>query len=225
MKKQPFVSVVMPVYNAGDFLVEAIESILCQTYKNIEFIMIDDASTDNSWEIMKTYQERYPDIIRISQNRTNLKQAATVEQAMRLARGAFIARMDADDIALPSRLEKQLMYLLTHKDVIAVGGQCALINTEGYIIGEKRFPLTFTDVYRYIFEFIPLQQPTLMIAQERIPHFVEFYNPDLSPVEDVEMLFRLFRFGKVENLADTVLLYRIHDHNSSRMNLKKSFFI
>src|SRR3989344_2111733 len=100
MKKQPFVSVVMPVYNAGDFLVEAIESILCQTYKNIEFIMIDDASTDNSWEIMKTYQERYPDIIRISQNRTNLKQAATVEQAMRLDRGAFIARMDADDIAL-----------------------------------------------------------------------------------------------------------------------------
>lgn len=204
---------------------EAIESILGQTYTNIELIIIDDASTDNSWHIIKAYQKNYPETIRIFRNKKNLKQAATVEHAMRLAKGDFIARMDADDVALPSRLEKQLNYLLEHEDTIALGGQCALIDSEGYIIGEKRFPTDFEAVYRYIFQFIPLQQPTLMIARNRIPSFVQFYNPLLSPVEDVEMLFRLFRFGKVENLPDTLLLYRIHDHNSSRMNLKKSFFL
>ena len=220
--RKPFISVVMPVYNAELYLVDAIESILRQTYQNFEFIIVDDASTDSSWKILKKYAAK-ESRIKIYRNFYTMKAAKTVERAMQLATGDFIARMDADDISLPSRFEKQIAYLQSHRKTIAVGGQCILIDKNGQTIGEKRFPLTFKEIYKYIFQFCPAQQPTLMIAKNRLPEGFTYYNHDLSPVEDVEFLFKLFRYGRVENVPDYLLMYRIHGKNSSLISFKKSF--
>lgn len=224
-QKNPLVSVVMPVYNAGDFLVDAIESILNQTYKNIEFIIVDDASTDTSWNILQRYAKKYPKKIKLLRNHTNMHQAVTVSRAIAEAKGTYIARMDADDISFPQRLEKQIAYLEKHNKTVAVGSQCLLINKKGQIIGEKKFPTTFEDVYRYIFQFCPIQQPTVMIAAKRLPKNFQYYAYDLSPVEDVEFIFKLFQYGRVENMPEYLHMYRIHGNNSSLKNFKKSFLL
>jgi len=214
----------MPVYNASKFLPQAIDSILKQTYSNFEFVIVDDASKDDSWKILQSYA-RKDKRIKIYKNPYNRKAAETVDRAIFLSHGDFIARMDADDIALPSRLEKQLKYLLDNQDTVCVGGQCILINDKNQIIGEKTFPLDHKTVYDYIYRFIPIQQPAMMIARKRLPEDFDYYGHGMSPVEDVEFIFKLFKYGKVENMPDYVLYYRIHENNSSRLNVKKSFFL
>lgn len=224
LSKKNRLSVVMPVYNAAPYLKDSIESVLTQSYPHFEFIIVDDASTDSSYEILKGYKKK-DKRIKLYRNKTNLKQGATVTFALQKAKGDFIARMDADDIALRSRFKKQLSYLLENPKTVAIGGQCMLIDQNGKKIGEKNFPTGFDEVYKYILEFCPAQQPSMMFAIKRLPQDFSFYDHGMSPVEDVELLFKLFKYGKVENMPDYLLKYRIHGENSSLKNLKKSFFL
>lgn len=223
-QKQPLVSVIMPVYNAGDFLLEAIESILNQTYKNFEFIIVDDASTDNSWKILKKFKKK-DKRIKIYRLKENVGVSKTVKYAIKKAKGKFLARMDADDVTSPQRLEKELNYLLKNQEAVAIGTQCRLINKEGKIIGKKIFPIKFEDIYKYIFIFIPVQQPTLMINRTKLPKDFEYYHDGLNTAEEVELIFKLFQYGKVENLNKFLHYYRIHDKNTSLSNIKKTFLI
>lgn len=222
--KKPLVSVVMPVYNTGDFLSEAVKSILSQTHRNFEFIIVDDASEDSSWQVIQKFSHKHKQI-KIYRNPRNLGVSETVRKAISLAKGEFLARMDADDIALPHRLEKQVNYLLNHRETVAVGGQCLLIDKNGDVIGEKTFPTSFSDIYKYIYKFIPVQQPTLMIAKNRLPKRFEYYRDGMDTAEEVELLFKLFQHGKVENLPDTVLMYRLHDRNTSLLDIRKTFLL
>ncbi|AIF50652.1 glycosyltransferase [Pelosinus sp. UFO1] len=114
----PKVSVIMPVYNAEDYLSQAIESILGQTFTDFEFIIIDDGSTDNSLNIIKTYNDSRIILIR---NETNLKLIASLNKGMNLANGKYIARMDADDISLPERLARQVEFMDQHPNVAVCG--------------------------------------------------------------------------------------------------------
>lgn len=221
---QPLISIVMPVYNAGDFLVEAIESILKQTYKNFEFIIVDDASNDNSWKILKKYKKK-DKRIRIYRLKKNIGISQTVKFAIEKTKGKFLARMDADDIAHPKRLEKQLFYLLKNPKTVAVGTQCYLINEKGKIIGEKKFPTKFKEIYHYIFKFVPLQQPTLMINRSMLPKDFQYYVDGMNTAEEIELIFKLFQYGKVENLKEKLHYYRIHSKNTSLKNLKQTFIL
>jgi glycosyltransferase involved in cell wall biosynthesis len=221
---QPLISVVMPVYNAGDFLVEAIESIRNQTYKNFEFIIVDDASIDNSWKILKRFIKK-DERIRIFKLEENVGVSQTVKFAIEKTKGSFLARMDADDIAHPKRLEKEVNYLLKNSQTVAVGTQCQLINKDGKTIGKKVFPTKFEDIYKYIFTFIPVQQPTLMINKTKLPKDFEYYYDSMDTAEEVELLFKLFQYGHVENLKERLHSYRLHDKNTSLRNLKKTFFL
>jgi glycosyltransferase involved in cell wall biosynthesis len=118
VKEVPLVSVILPVYNAERYVKKAIESILMQDYSNIELILINDCSTDNSeHEIFKFQDER----IRYVKNEKNLGLIKTLNKALLLCQGEFIARMDADDIAIQSRIRKQLQFLLENKDFVLVG--------------------------------------------------------------------------------------------------------
>ena len=220
----PFLSVVMPVYNAEPYIAQAIDSILSQTYQNFEFIIVDDASTDASFEIIQKYARKNKRI-KVLQNNKTSGVSITVKKALDICKGDFIARMDADDISYPTRFEKQISYLLSNPKTVAVGGQCLLINKNGRKTGEKKFPVTFEEIYRYIFHFVPLQQPTLMINKTRLPRDFVFYYDGMNTAEEVELIFKLFIYGRVENLADTILKYRIHKGNTSLKNIKKTFLL
>ena len=222
-RTKPRISVVMPVYNAGRFLHQSIQSILDQTYSNFEFIIVNDASTDNTDEILSSYAQNDPRIT-VLNNPYNIGVSRSVERAMQKAKGDYIARMDADDISLPTRFQKQIDYLTQHPDVVALGTQCITIDENSHTIGEKTFPLSHKDIYRYIFRFIPVQQPSLMIARYRLPKHFDFYSNSFRTAEEVELIFRLFQYGKVENLPDKLLKYRIHPDNTSFLSVKKTFY-
>lgn len=223
-ERTPKISVVLPVYNAAEYLELALNSILTQTYKNFEFIIVDDCSTDGSFKILQEYANKYKKI-KLFRNKKNRGVSETVKKAIRQCRGEFIARMDADDVSLPTRLEKQLEYLEQNTETVALGGQCLIIDSENRITGNKTFPNSFEDIYKYIFHFIPVQQPTLMIARNRLPKRFVYYVDGMNTAEEVELFFKLFNYGKVENLPDTVLLYRIHDKNTSMKNVKETFLL
>lgn len=218
------VSVIMPVYNAGNFLPEAIESILGQTYKNFEFIIVDDGSTDNSLAIIKGYG-RKDKRIKVFKNKRNLGVSATANFAISKSKGKFLARMDADDISIPDRLEKQVEFLLKRKEIVAVGGQCVVIDKNGDIIGEKRFPLKSNQLKEMIFWAAPIQQPTIMINKGKLPKAFVWYSPKCKSAEELDVLFRLLKYGKLANLADWVLQYRYLPNSLSHKDPKKTFFL
>ena len=124
---QPKISVVMPAYNAENYIREAIDSILAQTFRDFEFLIIDDGSTDHTVEIIRSYSDSR---IRLYQNERNMGVAATLNRGLDLARGEYIARMDADDISLPERFAKQAAYMDAHPDV-AVCGSNIILFSEG----------------------------------------------------------------------------------------------
>ncbi len=223
-RKIPLISIVMPVRNAGSFLIEAVESIRNQTYKNWELITVDDCSSDNSYEILKDFSKK-DRRIKLFRNKKCLGVSGTANLALKKAKGDFIARMDADDISFPSRLEKQLIYLQKNKNVVAIGGQCNLINERGEKMGEKVFPTKTKDIKKMIFSNIPLQQPTLMVNCYLLPSDFCWYDEKQKTAEEVDLLFRLFQCGQVRNLKEKVLFYRIHGENTSLKDPKKTFFL
>ena len=114
---QPVISVILPVYNAERFLREAIDSVLKQTFVDFEFIILNDGSTDKTEDIILSYKDPR---IRYVKNEKNLKLIKTLNKGVDMARGKYIARMDADDISLPERFEKEVAYLEAHPDVAVV---------------------------------------------------------------------------------------------------------
>ena len=219
MKKQTskLISIVMPVYNAGLFLRESLDSVLFQTYKDWELICVDDGSTDNSLDILQEYA--LTDLrIKVFKNKKNLGVSATTNVAIRKCHGQYLARMDADDVMTPDRLEKQIKFLKRNQKVIVLGGQCQLINEKGEKIGQKLFPLTNTEIYQMMYEAMPIQQPTMIINLKLLPKDFSWYEIKTNTAEEVDLLFRLFKYGEFANLPDCVLGYRLHGKNLSLKN-------
>jgi len=222
--KKPILTVYMPVFNASLYLSSAIESILSQTYSNFEFIIIDDASTDNSWQIIQKYS-KIDKRIRAFKNKLNLGVSLTSNIAITMARGKFLARMDADDISLPSRLEKQIKYLQKNKNTVAIGSQCICIDADNKIIGSKKFPTSFLKISKMLIWAVPLQQPSLMINLNLIPTNFAWYDRDKSSAEEVNLMFKLLKFGRLANLPDYLLYYRQTPTSLSHRNPKLTFYL
>jgi glycosyltransferase involved in cell wall biosynthesis len=219
---KPLVSVVMPVRNAGNFLLEAIESILNQTYTNLELIVVNDASNDNTAKILSSFKDKR---MKVFKNKRRFGVTKSANLAIGKARGEYIARMDGDDIADLERIEKQVNFLNKNKNVVAVGGQCELIDSDGIKIGEKRFPFENDEIRKMIFSSVPLQQPTLMVNTNLLPKDFVWYDENYSSAEELELLFKLFKFGQIMNLRGYLLKYRIHSGNTSLKDPKKTFFL
>lgn len=215
----------MPVYNAAEFLVKAIESVLDQTYRNFEFLIVDDGSTDDSWKIINSFQKKYPKLIktfRLKKN-TNAAGNGAVNVIIPKAKGEFIARMDADDVAHPQRIERQVKFLLNHPEVILAGTQAKVINAEGEVIGEKSYPLTHEKIYKKYAEIHPIIHPSCMIRRSLLPHKNKLYEMKCGVNDDYYTFFRLLNYGRFANLPEYLLSYRIHKGNSSLQDLKKKY--
>lgn len=221
--QSPLTSVTIPVYNAGHFLTQAIESVVNQTYKNLEIICVDDVSTDETFKILKMFskQDKRVKIYRLKKH-SGVSIAANF--AISHSKGRFIARMDADDLMMKTRIEKQMKFLLENTDIVAVGGQCKRIDVEGKSLGIKRFPLTHKEIVSMVFRSIPIQQSSLMINRNRLPSSFPWYNKELPIGEDYELYYKLLQYGKLANLPDTILLYREHEKGISFVSQKKTFW-
>jgi glycosyltransferase involved in cell wall biosynthesis len=225
-QNQPLVSVIMPVHNAGRFLAPAIESILAQTYKNFELIIVDDASTDDSWKTISQYAKKYKKQIQGIQTKKQVNSAGNgaTNYGLKFAKGEFIARMDADDISLPKRLEKQVAYMTQNPDTILLGTQAYVVDQKGKITGKKSLPVTHEGIYKEYGIIHPIVHPTVMIRRSLLPNPKKIYEMKWDVNDDYYTFFKLLGYGTFANLPEYLLKYRVHGGNLSLSKPKTKFY-
>jgi glycosyltransferase involved in cell wall biosynthesis len=208
MNATPQVSVVLAVYNGEKYLRLAVESILAQTFTDYEFIIIDDGSTDDTLGILRHYQTQHSQLRIISRDNKGL--TATLNEGLAMARGEFLARMDADDIALPVRLEKQVEYLRGHPETVLVGSRVLLIDPEGMAIREQCVEATHEEIDAgHLNNGWPVVHPSVMMRTAAVRE-VGGYREPYNMLEDLDLFLRLAEVGKLENIPEVLLKYRQH---------------
>lgn len=211
----PLVTVVLPVYNSERFLADAIQSILDQTYFNLEILIINDGSSDESEDIIKSYVDPRINYLKLESN-VGLIRALNIGFSQ--ASGEYIARMDADDISIVDRIEKQVKFLNEHPDCSCVGGALKIIGSQEIIHFYSNYK---TNRSFSLFES-PCAHPAIMLRTEHVNGLK--YNLDFDCAEDFKFLSDLLQFGEVSNIPDVVLEYRKHDMQIShtKFNLQKN---
>lgn len=204
------VSVIMGVYNGEKYLAAAIQSILDQTLTDFELLIINDGSVDRSKEIIHSFTD--PRIVYV-ENDGNKGLIFTLNRGLELARGKYIARMDADDIALPGRLAQQFHFMEAHP-AIAVSGASIELFRDGQSLGKWRVPVSDKAIAMNLL-FIPcFCHPTAMMRAEVFRMHPFRYSTDYLHAEDYELWIRLLRNGfKIGNLPQVLLRYRLHGEN------------
>jgi hypothetical protein len=212
------VSVVMSVFNGQAFLSEAIESILGQTLRDFEFLVVDDGSTDKTAEILARYAGR-DGRMRIVHHE-NKGRAASLNVGIRLAMGHYIARMDADDIALPSRFQVQVDFMERHPEVGLLGGAAELINTQGQVLGIVRPPLEDSEIRSLMLcGNNPMFHPAVVMRKE-VALASGGYRKPLLDADDYDLWLRMSERSRLANLGKPILQYRIHSDQASVRNLR-----
>lgn len=205
---KPEVSVLMPCYNADRWLVEAIESVLAQSFKNFEFILVDDGSTDETCNIIKSYRDRDERIIAISKEHTNLSDSLNLGIAQ--ARGEWIARLDADDLCGTTRLEEQINFVRNHTDVVLLGAGFLEIDEHSRVIKRQVYPTSHQTLLRH-----------LERLQRFFPHSSAFYRADtarqtggynmrFSRPEDLQLWLKMSLRGQIACLPKLLVCIRKH---------------
>jgi glycosyltransferase involved in cell wall biosynthesis len=208
----PKVTVLMPVYNGEEYIREAIDSILCQTFADFEFLVIDDGSTDNSLEIINSYQDPR---IRLVQNFTNQGLPYSLNYGILLSRGKYIARMDCDDISSPNRLIKQVEFLDKNPDIGILGSYFVLMTKENKKFYIKTAPISDLEIrYKCLFE-TPFGHPTVMYRREIFEKNSLNYETELNPVEDYKLWTQIIDYTKGANIKDPLVYYRLHNQSIS----------
>ena len=213
----PAVSVLMPVYNAQRYLPSAVQSVLGQTFADFELIVVDDGSADASLDILRRYAAADPRVRIIS--RPNAGLVASLNEALAVARGRLVARMDADDICQPERFAKQVAFLDAHPDHVLVGSHVTIMDQHGHLIG--RMPDVAFGHERIEHALLhrgwPMVHPTVMMRADALRH-AGAYRADTWPYEDHDLFLRLGEIGRIENLPDVLLHYRKHAASISAQN-------
>lgn len=203
----PKVSVLMPVFNTDEsFLRESIESILNQTYKDFEFIIINDGSTNNAKDVILSYNDER--IVYI-ENEHNLKLIKTLNKGVSIAKGEYIVRMDSDDISLESRIEKSVLFMDSNQDVVAAG-------THAIGIPKRiRYKAPSEDIVikpflRYIANC--MMHPCMIIRTSALKNNNLSYDENYIHNEDFKLWIELNKKGKLSNIPEELLYHRIHEN-------------
>ena len=205
----PTVSVVMAVHNARRYVARAIRSVRSQTLRDWELLIFDDGSSDGTPDILQRYASRDARI-RLFLNE-HMGYVTWLNEGLRQARGALWARMDADDVALPQRFEKQVTYLRQHPDCVVVGTDAMQVDAAGWPLGRLRVPLTHEEIEAFLLEGRgeALCHPAAMFRREALVS-VGGYRKECELAEDVDVYLKLAEVGRLANLPDVLLRYRRH---------------
>ena len=211
---RPKVSVVMAIRNEEKYGPSAIQSILDQTFSDFEFIIIDDASTDSTPHMLRSFA-RNDSRIRTITNAENLGVTRSLNVGLKAVRGDYIARMDADDYTFPHRFADQIEFLDANPDFIVVGGGAQYIDADGHAISTFDRGSTWWEFEWVSFFRPPLIHPCAMFRANAVQKFQLFYDHRLHRAQDFEYWHRILRHGKGSELPGVYFQYRIHDRNVS----------
>ncbi len=204
----------MSVYNGEKFLKEAIESILNQSLSDFEFLIIDDGCTDRSVEIIKSINDQR---IRLVHNKKNIGLTKSLNKGLKIAKGKYIARMDADDISLPLRLKKQVNLLEERKEIGLAGSWFSVINSDF----EARTLESPEEIKIELLFRNSIGHPTVMFRKELVEKYDLYYNENFRTSQDHELWYRMAEYTDLSNIPEVLVLYRSHDGQVS----KRSNFI
>ena len=205
------VSILIPIHNAEKYLDEAIMSVIKQSYKKIEIICIENGSKDNSLALLKYYSKKYKNLKIIHLKKASLSNA--LNKGIYKSQGEYIARMDADDISHPKRIEKQIKFLKKNKSVSIVGTNINLIDHQGNFVRKIYYPLKFKDLKKKLEVDSYIAHPSVMMKKE-IFKKLKGYRFQFCPAEDYDLWLRALHHFKIENMKEFLLNYREH---SSKM--------
>ncbi|MDC8448507.1 MAG: glycosyltransferase [Nitrospira sp.] len=209
----PLVTVVMSAYNAFGTIGLALRSILSQTYQNWELIVVDDGSTDRTAERVSCIQDSRVRFIQEPAGNRGL--AARLNQCVRLARGQYIARMDADDVAYPQRLERQIQFLEEHRDIDLLGTGAVIFKGEGEIIGCYPTASSHEAICRRPWWGFPLAHPTWM--GKRTWFLAHPYSDEDTRCEDQALLLQSFSHSRFAALEEVLLGYRVTEIEAGKL--------
>ncbi len=218
----PEISVLMCAYNAEYYLAETLSSVLTQTFKDFELVVVDDGSTDQTPDILDTFAQSDPRVRVITGPNAGIPQAANVGLAA--CRGEFIARIDADDIAKPRRFEVQLAYMKKH-GLVACGTWHDLIDEEGRLLKLLKTPVDDATIQDLALRgHGSICNPTSMFRREAYMK-LGGYSEDLPVAEDLDCWLRLGEVGKLGNVPECLSQYRLHSHSISekKCQLQRDF--
>ncbi|MBQ3116174.1 MAG: glycosyltransferase family 2 protein [Clostridia bacterium] len=207
------ISVIMPTFNTPkEMLEQAINSILNQTYGDFEFIIINDCSTDDTAEYLRTFSDKR---IRVIENQKNLGITKSLNVGIREAKGEYIARMDSDDIAYPERFEKQLKFMQDNPSVIVCGTWIQAFGSKNYTakrVLPNREYLACSFVFGNIYG---LSHPTAFFRADLLKQNDVEYNEELPTAQDYGMWTECVKYGEIANVSEVLLSYRVHDSQVS----------
>ena len=207
------VSVLLPVYNAASTLKESINSVIEQTFSDWELIVINDGSIDNTEEIIKSYSDSR---IKYVKNETNKGLIYTLNRGISLAKGKYIARMDADDICYFERFEKQVAFMDNNPDVIICGTQIEYFGTKSSNYKKLIFPLKDMQLKEMLATSTCFAHPSVMIKKSVLDDSGILYNMNYKNAEDYGLWVDLASYGKYANLKEVLLRYRVSDTQISQ---------
>jgi glycosyltransferase involved in cell wall biosynthesis len=209
----PKATVLMPVYNGEQFVGAAIESILRQSFSDFELLIIDDASTDRTADIVRQFDDSR---IRIIRNAKNLKIVAALNLGLKEARGLYIVRMDADDVSMPHRLQMQLAFMDDHPEVGACGSWIkGFGETWSYT---HRYPQSHEEIVSSFLFYNPIAHPAVVMRRSVLQDNSLSYSSDYPYAEDWMFWQQIGNVSRLANLPEILLKYRITSTGSSKKN-------
>lgn len=220
--KFPFITVLTTVYNGEKYLKEAIDSIINQTYANFEYIIINNGSKDNSPEIIRSYKD--PRIVFVDLD-LNIGLSNVRNLGYEKAKGKYVALLDADDIALPERLEKQVQILENNPEIGLCSTNLVTINEKGEITGEKWFrPSKLPLEWQMLWSDV-VANSSSMVRKEILEKYEIKNNPDLFPVEDYDLWCNVILNCRMYRLDEVLIYYRVHGENTFFSMMEKADFL
>jgi len=217
---KPLISVIMPAYNCESYITQAIDSILNQTHQNLELLIIDDGSTDNTWDTINTYSDER---IKATRNPINLGYLKTSNKIFDICRGKYIAFQDADDWSHPTRLELQIELLTKKQDLAFCGTGCTKFFDDGFKTKAKypqstraiKVALSLGITSLFCGSSIVMRSSIL----KKLGHYREFF--DRIGAEDIDWYLRGLELGRAENIQENLYYYRQHNTSISASRTKE----
>ena len=218
MTISPSLSVLMPVFNSERFVAEAIGSILSQSFKDFEFLILDDASTDKSFGIIKDFGKK--DLrIKVFQNEKNLGVVESRNKLINLSKGKYIAWLDSDDIALKNRFEVQIKFLEEHPEIGMVGAYPIIIDENSKKTGQWWFETNPQKLKIELFFHSPFLSSSVMIRKSCLPQ--NFYDSKFPVAEDFDLYSKISEHSDAANISEFLVKYRINSKGLSKSNTEK----
>lgn len=216
MLNMPKISVIMPVYNGGKYLKAAVQSVLDQTYKDFEFIILDDGSLDNSLSIVENFSDERIKFVKLNHRGI----VTALNKGLEISKSEYIVRVDADDLSLPDRFEKLLNYMEENKQIAVCGSWAISIDDEGKVIGEMKYPpMQYKDIKKYSLLHNPFIHPSVIFRKEVVLGVGGYRN--FKHNEDYELWTRVLSKNSGHNVPEFLLKYRIHsDQITKKSNFK-----